>query len=145
MKLKATFKDFSVFQNLAGNTGYFIVPIFYHFLSTMENKMDQSSWEKSLPTQHICIIFSLPLIWNKGNKITGHDNEVNQVLNYRIRKLLTVFKIPYSCSFQSPRVPCKIWFPFQGFSWWVHQFSKAECWQFFTNLRKIIMTFKIQK
>ena len=43
MKLKATFKDFSVFQNLAGNTGYFIVPIFYLFLSTMENQMVHSS------------------------------------------------------------------------------------------------------
>lgn len=90
LKALATSRNLSVFQNLVGNTCYSNVPTFYLFLFTRGNQLACTSWEKSFPTRYICIISSLPLIWNKGNKIIGQHNDLNQVLNYGIRKLFNI-------------------------------------------------------
>lgn len=90
LKTLATSRNFSVFQNLVGNTCYSNVPSFYLFLSTVGNQLAYTSWEKSFPAQCICIISSLPLIWKKGNKIIGRHNDFNQVLNYGVRKVFNI-------------------------------------------------------
>lgn len=90
LKILPTSRNFSVFQNLVRNTCDSNIPTFYLFLFIRGNQLACTSWEKSFPTQYICITSSLPLIWSKGNKIIGQHNESNQVLNYRIKKLFNI-------------------------------------------------------